>query len=43
VGGLEFLFGWLAYSYLANSPLVEQITFQQSEETRMTTSKSYDY
>ncbi|MGA2174480.1 MAG: hypothetical protein ABSH38_05810 [Verrucomicrobiota bacterium] len=28
-----------AYSYLANSPLVGQIVFQQSDATRMTTSK----
>jgi RHS repeat-associated protein len=32
-----------AYSYLANSPLVSQITFKQSGTTRMTTTKSYDY
>jgi RHS repeat-associated protein len=31
------------YSYLANSSLVGQITFQQSGATRMTTSKQYDY
>ena len=30
------------YSYLANSPLVSQIAFQQSGTTRMTTTKSYD-
>jgi RHS repeat-associated protein len=30
------------YSYLANSPLVEQITFKQSTTTRMTTIKQYD-
>ena len=32
-----------AYSYLANSPLVGQITFSQSGATKMTTSKQYDY
>jgi RHS repeat-associated protein len=32
-----------AYGYLANSPLVSQITFRQSSITRMTTTKSYDY
>lgn len=31
------------YSYLANSPLVGQITYQQSDATRMTTSKQYDF
>lgn len=31
------------YSYVANSPLVNQITFQQSGTMRMTTTKSYDY
>ncbi len=31
------------YSYLANSPLVNQITFKQSTTTRMTTTKQYDY
>ena len=31
-----------AYSYLANSPLVGQITFQSNSVTRMTTSKQYD-
>ncbi|MDB6110873.1 MAG: type secretion protein Rhs [Pedosphaera sp.] len=31
-----------AYSYLANSPLVQNITFQQNGTTRMTTIKSYD-
>jgi RHS repeat-associated protein len=31
------------YSYLANSSLVGQITFQQSGATRMTTAKQYDY
>lgn len=31
------------YSYLANSPLVETITFKQSGTTRLTTTKSYDY
>lgn len=32
----------IAYNYLANSPLVSQITFQQSGTTRMTTTKQYD-
>ena len=31
------------YSYLANSPLVSQITFKQSGATRMTTTKQWDY
>ena len=31
------------YSYVANSPLVSQITFKQSNTTRMATIKSYDY
>jgi RHS repeat-associated protein len=31
------------YSYLANSPLVAQITFKQSSTTRMTTTKAYDF
>jgi len=30
------------YNYLANSPLVGQITFRQNSNTRMTTSKQYD-
>jgi RHS repeat-associated protein len=30
------------YSYLANSPLVSQITFKQNSTTRMTAFKSYD-
>src|SRR6185369_8601303 len=30
------------YSYLANSPFVEYITFQQSGTNRMTTAKAYD-
>jgi hypothetical protein len=30
------------YSYLANSPLVSQITFQNGATTRMTTAKQYD-
>jgi len=30
------------YSYVANSPLVSQITFKQSGTTRMTTTKQYD-
>ncbi len=29
--------------YVANSPLVSQITFKQSTTTRMTTTKNYDY
>jgi RHS repeat-associated protein len=32
-----------AYTYLANSPLVSQITFKQSSTVRLTTSKQYDY
>jgi RHS repeat-associated protein len=32
-----------AYAYLANSPLVGQITFKSNSVTRMTTTKSYDY
>jgi RHS repeat-associated protein len=32
-----------AYSYLANSPLVRQITFASNAVTRMTTTKSYDF
>ena len=31
------------YSYLANSPLVSQIVFNQSSTTWMTTTKQYDY
>lgn len=31
------------YSYLANSPLVSQITYRSNTTTRMTTTKSYDY
>jgi hypothetical protein len=30
------------YSYLANSPLIEQVVFKQGTTTRMTTTKSYD-
>jgi hypothetical protein len=30
------------YSYLANSPLIEQVVFKQGTTTRMSTSKSYD-
>ena len=30
------------YSYLANSPLAEQLTFKQSATTRMTTTRQYD-
>ena len=33
----------VSYNYLANSPLVSQITFAQSSATRMTTTKQYDY
>jgi RHS repeat-associated protein len=32
-----------AYSYLANSPLVSQITFTNGSALRMTTTKQYDY
>jgi YD repeat-containing protein len=32
-----------AYSYLANSPLVSQISFQHGGTARMTTTKQYDY
>ena len=32
-----------SYNYLANSPLVSQITYQQNSATRMTTTKQYDY
>jgi RHS repeat-associated protein len=31
------------YSYLANSPLVNQITFRSNTVTRMTTTKKYDF
>ncbi len=31
------------YSYVANSPLVSQITFKESGLTRMTTTKQWDY
>jgi RHS repeat-associated protein len=31
------------YSYLANSPLVSQITYRSNATTRMTTTKSHDY
>ena len=31
------------YTYLANSPLISQITFKSNTVTRMTTSKQYDY
>lgn len=31
------------YSYVANSPLVSQITFKQNSTARMTTTKNYDY
>jgi len=30
------------YNYLANSPLVSQMTFQQNGATRVTTTKTYD-
>jgi hypothetical protein len=30
------------YSYLANSPLVEQIQLKQGSNVRMTTTKSYE-
>lgn len=33
----------VGYTYLANSPLVSQITFKQNSTVRMTTSKSYDF
>ena len=33
----------VTYSYLANSPLVGQITFANSGQTRMTTTKQYDF
>jgi len=32
----------VGYTYLANSPLVSQITYQQSGTTRMITTKAYD-
>ena len=31
------------YSYLANSPLVSQVFFQQNGSTKMTTRKEYDF
>ena len=31
------------YSYLANSPLIGQITFQHNGATKMTTTRQYDY
>jgi YD repeat-containing protein len=31
------------YSYLANSPLISQITFRSNSVMRMTTTKRYDY
>lgn len=31
------------YAYLANSPLIQQITFNQGANARMTTSRQYDY
>jgi len=33
----------VAYAYLANTPLVSQITFRSNTVTRMTTTKSYDF
>src|SRR5206468_2173540 len=30
------------YTYVANSPLLSQITYKQSTTTRMTTTKQYD-
>jgi YD repeat-containing protein len=33
----------VSYSYLANSPLISQITYRSNSTTRMTTSKSYDF
>ncbi len=35
--------GSATYTYLANSPLVSQITFKSNSVTRMTTSKQYDH
>lgn len=35
--------GSAEYSYLANSPLVDTVTFMQSSTPRMTTTKSYDF
>ena len=32
-----------AYGYLANSPLVNTVTFRQNTTTRLTTTKSYDF
>ena len=32
-----------AYAYLANSPLVSQITLKSNTTLRMTTTKQYDY
>ena len=32
-----------AYSYLANGPLVSEITFKSNTTVRLTTTKSYDY
>jgi RHS repeat-associated protein len=32
-----------AYGYLANSPLVNTVTFKQNSTTRMTTTKRYDF
>ena len=31
------------YTYLANSPMISQVTFKQNSTTRMTTSKQFDY
>jgi RHS repeat-associated protein len=40
-GGLGTLSA--TYNYIANSPLVGQITFKSNSVTRMTTTKQYDY
>lgn len=39
----QFAYGTAAYTYLANSPLVSQITFRSNSATQMTTTKSYDF
>ena len=39
---IQLVINSATYSYLANSPLVSQITFKQSGTTRMTTTKQYD-
>jgi RHS repeat-associated protein len=33
----------VTYSYLANSPLVEELVFKQGATTRLTTTRDYDY